>query len=77
MRWFRMKLCIKFYFSSEGVSPLEVIKRIRKIGFLPEVGDYDAVVKLDRPEDYTQVVEKLYSTMKGTKVTYTLTTKKE
>jgi len=72
-----MKLYLKFYFNSEGVSPLETIRIVRKIGFIPEVGDYDMVIRFDDPEEYTKIVESLHTTLKGMNITYTLTTKKE
>jgi len=72
-----MKLFVKFFFTSEGSSPLETIRVLRKLGFVPEVGDYDAVIKFEDPEEYTKIVEKLHETIKGMKVTYTLTTRKE
>jgi hypothetical protein len=72
-----MKLYVKFYFASEGSSPLDTIRVMRKLGFVPEVGDYDMLIKFDDPEEYTKIVEKLHETLKGMKVWYTLTTKKE
>jgi hypothetical protein len=72
-----MKLYVKFYFTSEGSSPLEIIRMLRKLGFVPEVGDHDAVIKFEDPEEYTKIVEKLHELLKGMKVNYTLTTKKE
>ena len=70
-----MRLYIKFYFDSEGISPLDVIKKVKGIGFVPEVGDYDASAPVPSPENYSSLVTKLHETMKGSKAIFTLTTK--
>jgi len=70
-----MRLYIKFYFNSEGGSPLETIKSIKGIGFQPEVGDYDASAPIPDPENYATLVNKLHETLKGSNVVFTLTTK--
>jgi hypothetical protein len=69
-----MKLYLKIYFSSEGASTMEIIKRAEKEGFGPTVGDYDFVIDIDSPEEYTDVTEKIHKMLKGTKCMYKVTT---
>jgi hypothetical protein len=69
-----MKLYLKIYFSSEGKSIMDVIKLAEKLGFGPNVGDYDFVIDFNSPEEYTQVTEKIHKMLKGTKCMYKVTT---
>ncbi|HLF05925.1 MAG TPA: hypothetical protein VI893_01910 [Thermoplasmata archaeon] len=70
-----MRLYVKFYFNSEGGSPLETIKKMKSIGFQPEVGDYDASAAIPDPQNYATLVTKLHDLLKGSNVGFTLTTK--
>ena len=70
-----MRLYIKIYFNSESISPLEIIKSIKEMGFEPVVGDYDFVKNFDTPEEYGILVEKLHDTLQGTSTYYRLSTR--
>ena len=72
-----MKLFVKLRFSSEGGSPLDIIKSVKDLGFSPVFGDYDFVIHFEDPEDYSKIVNSLHKTLQGTKVFYSLTTKKD
>ncbi|MCK5548511.1 MAG: hypothetical protein KAI64_05825 [Thermoplasmata archaeon] len=70
-----MKLFLKLSFSSDGTSPIEVVKSMEDIGFSPVFGDYDFVIDFENPEEFGEIVTKLHETLKGTKVHYSLSTK--
>lgn len=72
-----MKIYLKIQFSSEGPSPLDIIKKVEEADFKPVVGDYDFATPFNNPEEYGGKIEKLHHALKGTKVHYTLTTKKD
>lgn len=69
-----MKLYIKIYFNSESISPLEIIKSIKDMGFEPVVGDFDFVKSFETPEEYGILVEELHETLQGTGTYYRLNT---
>lgn len=69
-----MKLFLKIYFSSEGSSTMEIIKKAEKMGFGPTVGDYDFVIDIESPEEYAEVTEKIHKMLKGSKCMYKVTT---
>lgn len=70
-----MKTYLKIHFSSEGFSPMEVIKLVKSIGFAPVVGNYDFSIEFSGPKEYAEIVDKLHDKLKGTKVMYALSTK--
>lgn len=70
-----MKLYIKVYFNSESISPLEIIKSIKDMGFEPVVGDYDFVKDFETPEEYGLMVEELHNSLQGTGTFYRLSTR--
>lgn len=70
-----MRLYVKFFFSSEGASPLDVIQRAKEAGLGPEIGDFDASIHFANPERYSEIVLGLNAALKGTGTKYTLTTK--
>jgi hypothetical protein len=70
-----MRLYIKFYFHSEGKSPLEVVKIVKGLGFTPEVGEFDCSIPFTNPEQYGTIVRDLHKSLKGCGIHYTLTTK--
>ena len=72
-----MKLYLKIYFSSEGSSALEIIKKIEKRGFSPYVGDYDLVIDFTTPEEYGEIIHDLHRMLKGTKTMYRVMTHRE
>jgi hypothetical protein len=69
-----MKLYLKIYFSSEGASVMDIIDKAEKLGFGPNVGDYDFMIQIDSPEEYAEIVEKIHKMLKGTKTMYKVTT---
>ncbi len=70
-----MKLYIKVYFNSESISPLEIIKSIKEMGFEPVVGDYDFMKSFETPEEYGLIVEELHEALKGTGTMFRLSTR--
>lgn len=70
-----MKLYIELYFSSEGLSPQKIVKKMKDMGFKPVVGQYDLAKEYDSPEEYGKIVKQLQSELQGTKVRYRLITK--
>jgi hypothetical protein len=56
---------------------LDILKSIKELGFSPVFGDYDFVREFDNPEEYGDIVSGLHKTLKGSKVYYSLSTKKE
>jgi len=71
-----MKLFVKLRFSSEGAFPLDVVNSMKEIGFSPVFGDYDFVIGFDDPDNYNEIVTKLHKMLSGTKVYYSISTKK-
>ena len=72
-----MKLYLKLFISSEGASALEIIKIAEEMNFSPYVGDFDFVIDFDTPEEYGEILQSLHKMLKGTKATYTVTTRRE
>jgi len=69
-----MKLFLKIYFSSEGASTMDIIKKAEKVGLSPNVGDYDFEIDINSPEEYAEVTEKIHKMLKGSKCLYKVTT---
>jgi len=61
--------------ASEGESPKQVIERMRKIGAVPVVGDYDFELSLEDDERLFDKLEEIHHTLRGANVRYTLTTR--
>ena len=77
MRW--MKTYLTILFNSEGANPIEVVERLRSLGFEPLRGVQDHVydwgktnVELD---DIFRIACSVHETLKGLKVFYKLETK--
>jgi len=72
-----IKTYIRVEISSEGESPVQIIERMRKIGAVPVVGDYD--FELTVPDDVKifDKLEEIHRTLSGSKVRYTVTTRNE
>ncbi|MBU5557607.1 MAG: hypothetical protein KQA33_00855 [Candidatus Aenigmarchaeota archaeon] len=70
-----MRTYVKFHFSSEGASPLEIIRKVRERGWAPEVGQYDASKEFTKEEEYLNIVTELHEILKGTGTLYKLITK--
>ncbi len=54
---------------------MDVIKKAEKMGFGPNVGDYDFVIEIGSPEEYSEVTEKIHKLLKGTKCMYKVSTR--
>lgn len=72
-----IKTYVRVEISSEGESPVQIIERMRKIGAVPVVGDYD--FELQVPEDVRifDKLEEIHKALTGSKVRYTVTTRNE
>jgi len=72
-----VKTYLTIWFNSEGASPLEIVDRLRSLGFKPLRGHYDHVYdwgkKVDL-EDILQIADSVHETLKGLKVLYKLET---
>lgn len=70
-----IKTYIRVELSSEGESPKQVIERMRKIGAVPVVGDYDFELSLGDDERIFDKLEEIHHTLRGSSVRYTVTTR--
>ena len=69
---------VRFQFSSEGASPLEVIQVVADLGFQPVMGEYDFYYEVGgKSGTYREILRKLHEGLRGFKVHYTVTTRKE
>ena len=72
-----MKTYLTIWFYSEGASPLEVVERLRSLGFKPLKGYHDHVYEWNREVDLIDILElanKVHETLRGLKVFYKLET---
>jgi len=72
-----MKTYLTIWFCSEGGSPLEVVQRLRSLGFEPLKGYHDHVYDWKRKAELMEILElanKVHETLKGLKVIYKLET---
>lgn len=72
-----MKTYLTIWFYSEGASPLEVVDRLRSLGFRPLKGYHDHVYDWKKNVDLTDILElanKVHETLKGLKVFYKIET---
>jgi len=64
---------------SEGANPIEIVDRLRSLGFEPITGVHDHVYDWGRRrvelEDILQIASSVHETLKGLKVFYRLETK--
>lgn len=72
-----MRIYIELYFSSDGTDPLEILEKMKDLGFDPVVGRYDFAKDYETPEEYKEIVNDLTQVLKGTDVRYSLTTRKK
>jgi hypothetical protein len=74
-----MKTYLTIIFNSEGANPIEVVERLRSIGFKPLKGVHDHVYdwgkKKAELEDILQVACSVHETLRGCTVLYKLQTK--
>ena len=72
-----MKTYLMIWFDSEGEGPLEVVERLRSLGFKPLRGYHDHVYEWGRKvelEEILQLAGAVHETLKGLKVLYKLET---
>ena len=67
-----MKVFIKLFFSTEGPNPMEILARVRELGFQPVFGNYDLVKNVKNIDEYVALVKELHTKLQGTKVLYNL-----
>ena len=65
---------VRFEFSSEGASPLEVIRVMDNLGFQVVQGHHDFMIEYSTDAEFLEIVEKMHRTLKGYNVRYMLTT---
>ncbi len=70
-----IKTYIRVALSSEGESPKQVIERMRVIGAVPVVGDYDFELNLGDDERIFDKLEGIHHALRGSSVRYTVTTR--
>ena len=68
------KIYVKLVLSSEGESPKRIVERMKRIGGLPLVGDFDFEVELSPDERLFDKLDSIHKTLKGSRVGYMITT---
>lgn len=72
-----MQTYLRVTFSSEGMSPSEIVDRLRTLGFHPTQGNYDFVYDWKRSvktEEAMEFANELSQTLKGSKVLFEMET---
>jgi hypothetical protein len=73
-----MKTYVNVIFNSEGANPVEVVERLRSLGFKPLRGVHDHVYdwgnKKAELEDILRIASSVHETLRGLKVLYKLET---
>ncbi len=72
-----MKTYLTLWFSSEGAGPVEVVDRLRSLGFKALRGYHDQVYEWGRKvelDDILQLTDKVHHTLKGLNVLYKIET---
>ncbi len=72
-----MKTYLTIWFSSEGAGPVEVVDRLRSLGFKPMKGYHDHVYEWNKKVDLgdiLQLTDKVHVTLKGLNVLYKIET---
>ncbi len=67
-----MKVFIKLFFSTEGPNPMEILKKVKELGFHPVFGNYDLVKDVRDIDEYMSLIKNLHNKLRGTKVLYNL-----
>ena len=74
-----MKTYLTLMLYSEGANPIEIVERLRSLGFEPVTGVHDHVYNWGKKkiqlEDILQIACSVHETLKGLKVFYKLETK--
>ncbi len=68
------KIYVKILLSSEGETPKRLVERMKRVGALPLVGDFDFEVKLNPDERLFDKLDAIHHALKGARVRYTVTT---
>lgn len=68
------KIFVKVSLNSEGESPKRLVERMKRIGALPLVGDFDFELALNADERLFDKIELIHRALKGSRVYYTVTT---
>jgi len=66
---------LRIELSSEGESPKQVIERMRKIGGVPIMGDYDFEISLGDDQRLFDKLEEIHQALRGSNVRYSVTTR--
>ena len=72
-----MKTYLTVWFNSEGTSPLEVVEKLRSMGFEPLKGYHDHIYDWKRNVELSDVIKlanMVHETLKGLKVFYKIET---
>lgn len=73
-----LKTYLNIMFYSEGANPVEVVERLRSLGFKPLRGVHDHVYDWGRDielEDIMRIATSVHETLKGLKVFYKIETR--
>jgi hypothetical protein len=73
-----VKTYLTIWFSSEGGGPVEIVERLRSLGFEPLRGYHDHIYDWKRDVDLgdiLQLTDKIHHTLKGLNVMYKIETK--
>lgn len=68
------KIYVKLVLSSEGESPKRIVERMKRIGGLPLVGDFDFELELSPDERLFDKLDSIHKALKGSRVRYMITT---
>jgi hypothetical protein len=68
------KIYVKLVLSSEGESPKRIVERMKRIGALPLVGDFDFELELPPDERLFEKLDTIHKALKGSRARYTVTT---
>ncbi|MFW6110816.1 MAG: hypothetical protein ACOC6H_02140 [Thermoproteota archaeon] len=74
----KLKTYLTMMFYSEGANPVEVVERLRSLGFEPVKGIHDHVYDWGRDvelDEILQIATSVHETLKGSKVLYQLDTR--
>lgn len=69
-----IKIYIKFFVNSNGDSPRKLVDRLRKIGGVPLIGEYDIEIELDENVRLFHKLEAIHRALKGSGVIYSVST---
>jgi len=72
-----VKTYLTIWFSSEGAGPVEVVMRLRSLGFKPMRGYHDHIYDWNRKvelDEILQLTDKIHETLKGLNVLYKIET---